>query len=199
MRPHPSPFDTEPRVPLEHEPYARLSFPTWREPEDPFPLLHRDALRGREPSLLSYLAIPHLKPRRPRAFHLLMVERPLVLPYVLLSIDTRRGDHLLLQRLLLPVLRVQFSTLWLREPRLQAQVSHPELQSLLQILRFLLTCHRSQLSNVRCSQHYPLRVTQIVEQGPFTGSYMLIKRPCESNLSSETLTAYSRGTTLSTS
>ncbi|RVW42086.1 hypothetical protein CK203_116167 [Vitis vinifera] len=44
----------------------------------------------------------------------------------------------------------------------------------------------------------PLAYSEIVEQDPSTRSYILIRRPCDNNLSSETLTAYSRCTTLST-
>ena len=86
-----------------------------------------------------------------------------------------------------------------KRARTSGQVSHPELLNLLQILRFHLTCHRSLLSDARCSQHRPLRATQIAERDPSTRSYILIRRPCDTSLSSETLTTYSKGTTLSTS
>ncbi|RVW69419.1 hypothetical protein CK203_061780 [Vitis vinifera] len=84
-------------------------------------------------------------------------------------------------------------------PGLQVPGSHLELLSLQQILSYLLTCHQSLLSDVRWSQHHPLRATQIVESDPSSLSYILIRRPCDSSLSSEIRTAYSRGTTLSTS
>ena len=144
--------------------------------------------------------ILHLRPRKPRGFHLPRVEQPLVLSFLLLSADTRRGDHLIHQGRLLCTLRVQYDALLPRESGLQAQASHPELHSLrlLQIMRFLLTYRQSLLSNARYSQHHPLKATQITEQDFSTGSYILIRRPCDSSLSSETLTAYYRGTTLST-
>ncbi|RVW60429.1 hypothetical protein CK203_112737 [Vitis vinifera] len=51
----------------------------------------------------------------------------------------------------------------------------------------------SRLSNVQWSQHRPLRATQIVEPDLSIQSYILIKRPCDSSLSSEIHTNYSRG------
>ncbi|RVW19087.1 hypothetical protein CK203_087641 [Vitis vinifera] len=63
----------------------------------------------------------------------------------------------------------------------------------------ILGATTSRSENVRWAQHRPSRVTQIVERDPSTRSYMLIRRPCNSSLSSETPTAYSRGITLSTS
>ena len=188
-------------------PTPRISFrrlalhaPSEHGPENPFSPLHRDALRGKEHSLLRYLMILHLRPQRPRGFHLPKVDQPLVLPLLLLNADTRRGDHLLHQMRLLLTLGVQYNALLLRGPRHQAQASHPELHSLslLQFLRFLLICHRSLLSDSRCSQHRPLRATQIVERNLSIRSYILIRRSCDSSLSSKTLTAYCRGTTLST-
>ena len=115
------------RVPSEHRPKARLPFPTWHEPEEPFSPLHRDAPRGREPPLLRYLAIPHLRPRRPRAFHLKRMERPLVLHHLLLSAGTRRGNHLLFHERLLCTPRAQYGALQPKGPGFQAQASHLEL------------------------------------------------------------------------
>ena len=63
------------RAPSEQGLEDRFPFPTWRRFEEPLPSLHRDAPRAREPPLLRYLAIPHLRPRRPRGFHLPKVER----------------------------------------------------------------------------------------------------------------------------
>ena len=139
------------------------------------------------------------QPWRPRAFHLLRVERPLVLPHLLLSADTRWGDHLLHQGWLLRALGVHYNALRPRGLGLQAQTSHPELPSLLKIRRFLMTCHQRLLSDALWSQHRLLRATQTAELDPSTWSYILIRRPCDSSLSSETLMAYSKGTTLSTS
>ncbi|RVW62713.1 hypothetical protein CK203_060343 [Vitis vinifera] len=42
------------RASSKHRPEAGLSFPSWREPEEPFPLLQRDVPRGREPPQLRY-------------------------------------------------------------------------------------------------------------------------------------------------
>ena len=92
--------------------------------------LHWDVLRGKELPLLRYLAIPYLKPRRPRAFHLPRMERPLVLPHLLLSADTRWGDHLLPQGQLLRAPRVQYDAFRPRQPGLQAWASHLKLLSI---------------------------------------------------------------------
>ena len=93
------------------------------------------------------------------------MERPLVLLHLLLNADTRRRDHLLHQGRLLCALRVQYGALMPRGSGLQAQASHLELHSLslLQILRFLLICHRSLLSDARCSQHRPMLTTSSIE------------------------------------
>ncbi|RVW44163.1 hypothetical protein CK203_089410 [Vitis vinifera] len=77
----------------------------------------------------------------------------------------------------LRALRVQCDALLPRGPGLQAQASHLELYNL----------------NARCSQHRPLRATQIAERDLSTRSYILIRRPCDSSLSSKTLMAYCRG------
>ncbi|RVW69001.1 hypothetical protein CK203_061089 [Vitis vinifera] len=60
------------------------------------------------------------------------------------------------------------------------------------ILRFLLTCHRSLLSDVRYSQHRPLRSAQIEERDLSTRSYF-DQETMRQHLSSETLIAYCRG------
>ena len=92
------------QTPFKHGPKAISQFPTWHGPEKLFSPLHRVALRGKEPPLLGCLVILHLKPRRPRKFHILRVERPLVLPLLLLSAYMTWGDHLLHQgRLLYPL------------------------------------------------------------------------------------------------
>ena len=77
------------RATLEHGPEVISPFPTWHGPDELFSLLHCVALRDREPPLLRYLVILHLRPWRPRGFHLLRVEHPLVLHFPLLSADTR--------------------------------------------------------------------------------------------------------------
>ena len=187
------------RASSKHRPEAGLSFPSWREPEEPFPLLQRDVPRGREPPQLRYLSIPHLKPWRPHEFHISKVERPLNLPHLLLSAGTRRRDHLLLQGRLLHSSRAQYGALRPRGPGLQVRVSRLELLSIRQTLSYLLICHRSRLSNVQWSRHRPLKATQIVEPDSSTRSYISIKRSCDSSLSYKMLTTYSRGTSLSTS
>ena len=106
---------------------------------------------------------------------------------------------LITQGRLLCTPRVQYDALRPRGLGLQAQASHLELLSLRSILSYLLTCHQSRLSNVRWSRHRPLKATQIVEPDSSTRSYISIKRSCDKSLSSEMLTAYSRGTSLSTS
>ena len=96
---HPAPRISLQRValqaPCEHGPEAHLPFSIWHGPEKPCPPLHQVALQGREPSLLGCLVILHFRPQRPRRFHFLRVERPLVLPLLLLSAYMRREDHLL--------------------------------------------------------------------------------------------------------
>ncbi|RVW18740.1 Retrovirus-related Pol polyprotein from transposon 17.6 [Vitis vinifera] len=61
---------------------------------------------------------------------------------------------------------------------------------LLQILSFLPTCHRGLLSDAQCSQHRPLRATQITNQDLSTQSSILIRRSSNRSLSFETLMAY---------
>ena len=118
------------RATLEHGPEAISLFSTWHGPEELFSPLHRVALWDKEPLLLKYLVILHFRPWRPRGFHLLRVERPLVPPLLLLSASMRLGDQLLHKGQLLRTLRVQCRTLLPRGPGLQAQTSHPELHSL---------------------------------------------------------------------
>ena len=154
--------------------------------------------------------IRHLRspPQRPHRFPLLRVERPLVPPLLLLSASMRLGDQLLHKRQLLHTLRVQCRTLLPRGPGLQAQASHLKFHSmsllllhmleLLQILSFLPTCHRGLLSDAQCSQHRPLRATQITNQDLSTQSSILIRRSSNRSLSFETLMAYYKGTILST-
>ena len=172
------------------------------------PLL-RVALRGREPHLLGCLVILHLRrpPQRPRRFPLQRVEHSLVHSLLLLNASMRLGNQLLHKGRLLRALRVQCDALLPRRLGLQAQANHPELHSLsllllhmlelLQILSFLPTCHRGLLSDTRCSQHRPLRATQIADRDLSTQSPILIRRPFDRSLSSETLMAYCRGTILS--
>ena len=195
--------------PFEHGLKAHFSISIWQGPEGPL-LPHRIvALRGREPPLLECLVICHLRrpPKRPRRFPFLRVERPLVPPLLLLSACMRLGDQLLHKGPLLHALRVQCGALLPRGPGLQAQASHLELHNLsllqlhmlelLQILSFLPTCHWGLLSDARCSQHCPLRATQISNRDLSTWSSNLIRRPSDRSLSSETLMAYCRGTILS--
>ena len=148
-----------------------------------------------------------MPPQRPRRFPLLKVERLLVPPLLLLSIGMRLGDQLLHKGRLLHTLRVQCDALLPRGPGIQAQASHLEFHNLsllslhmlelLQILSFLPTCHRGLLSDARCSQHCPLRATQITDRDLSTQSPILIRRPFDKSLSSKTLMAYYRGTILS--
>ncbi|KAL6339318.1 hypothetical protein AAG906_028041 [Vitis piasezkii] len=58
------------------------------------------------------------------------------------------------------------------------------------IMSFLPTCHRDLLSYTRFSQHRPLRATQIADRDLSTRSPILIRRPFDRSLSSETLMAY---------
>ncbi|RVW74609.1 Pol polyprotein [Vitis vinifera] len=60
------------------------------------------------------------------------------------------------------------------------------------ILSFLPTCHQGLLSDARCSQHCLLRATQITDRDLSTRSSILIRRPSDRSLSSETLMAYYR-------
>ncbi|KAL6321888.1 hypothetical protein AAG906_035594 [Vitis piasezkii] len=184
----PFPFDT----PFEHGPEAHFSISIWQGPKGPLLPLRRVALRGREPPLLGCLVIRHLRmpPQRPRRFPLLRVERPLVPPLLLLSIGMRLGDQLLHKGRLLRTLKVQCDALLPRGPGIQAQASHLELHNL--SLFFLPTCHRGLLSDARCSQHRPLRATQIADRDLSTQSPILIRRPSDKSLSSETLMAYYR-------
>ena len=186
-------------APSKHKFKQSLPFLTWHGAEELLPPLHRDAPWGREPPQLKCQVFPLLRPRRPRGFHLPKVERPLDLPHLLISVGTWRGDHLLPQERLLRTSRVQYGVIRPRGPELQVVGSHLKLLSLRSILSYLLTCHQSGLSDVRCSQHCPLRATQIAKRDLFTPSYILIRRPCDNSLSSKTRTTYSRGTTLSTS
>ena len=178
-------------------------------PEGPLLPLRRVALRGREPPMLGCLVICHLKrpPQRPRKFPILRVERPLVHSLLLLSVGIRLGDQLLHKGRLLHALRVQCSALLPKGPGLQAQASHLEFHSLsllllhmlelLHIMSFISTCHQGLLSYARCSQHCPLRATQIADRGLSTRSPILIRRLSDRSLSSETLMAYCKGTILS--
>ncbi|KAL6315875.1 hypothetical protein AAG906_012211 [Vitis piasezkii] len=120
----PSPCDTPTSIvthiePMEHIPEPLTPFLTWHGLEEAIPTLHRLAIRGQEPPLRG---IRQLKPPRPRPFHLLRVECPLIL----LSADTRR-------------------------PGLRALESRLDLHSLilgpLPILNVLSTCHRKPSSN----------------------------------------------------
>ena len=77
---------------LKRRPTPLTPFLTWHALEEAIPSLHYLASRGQEPHLLR---IQHLRPPRPRPFHLLRVECPLIL----LSVDIRRGDHRLLHPL----------------------------------------------------------------------------------------------------
>ena len=159
--------------------------------------------------MLGCLVIFHLRrpPQRPRKFPLLKVERPLVHSFLLLNTSMRLGDQLLHKGRLLHTLRVQCGALLPRGLGLQAQASHPEFHSLsllllhmlklLYIMSFLPTCHRGILSYAQCSQHRPLRATQIADRGLSTRSPILIRRFSDRSLSSETLMVYCRGTILS--
>ena len=87
--------------PIRHSPSSTNPRPTfssiWQGPEGPLLPLRRVVLRGREPPLLECLMIRHLRrpPQRPRTFHLLRVENPLVPHLLLLSAGMRLGDQLL--------------------------------------------------------------------------------------------------------
>ena len=203
--------------PSIHTPPSHLTPPSLSHSTPPFehgpkgPLLplRRVALRGREPPLLEYLVICHLRrpPQRPRRFPFLRVECPLVPHILLLSAGMRIGDQLLHKGRLFRALRVQCGALLPKGLGLQAHASHLELHSLsllllhmlelLQILSFLLTCHWGLLSDAQCSQHHPLRATQIADRDLSTQSPILIRRPSDRSQSFETLMAYYRGTILS--
>ncbi|RVW27361.1 Gag-Pol polyprotein [Vitis vinifera] len=86
----------------KRQPTPLTPFRTWRTLEEAIPTLHCLAHHGQEPPLRG---IRHLKPPRPRPFHLLRVECPLTL----LSANTRHKDH----RFLHP-LRAQHAALQLR-------------------------------------------------------------------------------------
>ncbi|RVW61918.1 Gag-Pol polyprotein [Vitis vinifera] len=88
----------------------------------------------------------------------------------------RLGNQLLHKGRLLRALRVQCDALLPRRLGLQAQANHPELHSL----------------SLLCSQHRPLRATQIADRDLSTQSPILIRRPFDRSLSSETLMAYCR-------
>ncbi|RVW66911.1 hypothetical protein CK203_064085 [Vitis vinifera] len=126
---------------MEHRPEPLTPFLTWRGLEKAILTLHCLTIRGQEPHLRR---IRHLRPPRPRPFHLLRVECPLIL----LSADTRCGDHRLHPRQLLRALRAHV----------------------------LLACHRKPSSNDLWSPRRPLREIQIVEPNHSIPSYILTLR-----------------------
>ena len=181
--------------PVKHKPEPLATFLTWRGLEEAIPTLHCLAIRGQEPSLRR---IRHLRPLRPRPFRLLRVECLLIL----LSADTRRGDHRLHPGRLLRVLRARYVTLQLRGLGLQALESRLDLHSLilepLPILRVFLACHRKPSSNSLWSPRHPLREIQIVELDHSIPSYILTLRSYDSNKSFGIHLDCSRGTISST-
>ena len=160
--------------------HLKRRFPTWHGSEEAIPTLHCLALR-------------HLKPLRPRPFHLLRVECPLTF----LSADRRHGDH----RILHP-LRAQYVALQLRGTRLQALESRLDIHSLilgpLPILNVLPAYHRNPSSKGLWSLCRPLRAIQIVKPDHFISSYILTLRSCDNSWSFGIHLDYSRGTILST-
>ena len=135
---------------------------------------------------------------KPRPFHLMTVECPLIL----LNADTRHGDHRLHPGWLLRVLRAQFIALQLKGPGLQALESRLDIHSLilkpLPIFNVLPACHRKPSSNGLWSSHRPLREMQIVEPDHSILSYILTSRSCNSSWSFGIHLDYSRGIISST-
>ena len=150
--------------------HLKKRFLTWRGSEEAIPTLH-------------CLAIRHLKPPRPRPFHLLTVECPLNF----LNANTRRGDHRLHSGRLLHTLRAQHVALQLSGPGPQALESHLDIHNLilgpLSILSILPTCHWKSSSNGLWSPRRLLREMQIVEPDHSIPSYILTSRSCDSRRS----------------
>ena len=76
--------------------------------------------------------------------------------------------------------------------------SHPNSRPL-QILRYLLACHRKPSSKGPWSPCRPLRAIKIIEPNRFSQSFTLISRSCTSSQSFGIHLVYSRGTIWSTS
>ena len=140
---------------------------------------------GQAPPLLKI----HLRPLRPRLFHLLKVGYPLIL----LSADIRHGDHRLLRHL-----SHQYTTFHQRESIPQALEICRDSHSLnlrpQRVLSILPALFRKPSSRGLWLPHRPLGAIQIVEPGHFILSSISTLRLCDNSQSFGTHLDCSKGT-----